>query len=456
MSSLRTIIVGLLLAGVAYGTYVSLTKNPKSTPSNDAPVWTPGSSDTATVGTAPAASRPGAVLSADLPGFGSNLNSGGAASPPNASVARSPVAEPSKPLSEPSVTGLAFASSNDKSPIGPNSPALSPAVTATTTPTGTLTAPPLSNAPPAASSATPPVAAITAPVAGLPTISPPAQVPPSSNGSRPVVVYPAQMPSQIGYPGGPVPNTSAAAVSAAPPATAAVSPAAATPPVRDEFQSLLQVVEAKLNQGDLGEAHLALSKFYGNPRLSSEESRRLTEMLDQVAGTVIYSRQHLIESPYKVQPGDTLEQIGRLYNVPGELLAKINGIRDPSQLPPGAELKVVRGPFDAIIDLNRYEMTLMVQGRYAGRFPIGIGASQKQLEGQFLVRDKRIAPAAGADPAAPPLKYVDLGNQVSIHAADGPQSLGRTAGQGCIGMSPRDIDDVYDILAIGSRVTIRR
>ena len=80
------------------------------------------------------------------------------------------------------------------------------------------------------------------------------------------------------------------------------------------------------------------------------------------------------------QPGDTLERVAQRYNVPWQLLARINGLMPPGApnsddatkdqpLPVGMELKVVRGPFDAVVRLDKHELTLLLQNRYAGRFP---------------------------------------------------------------------------------------
>ena len=154
---------------------------------------------------------------------------------------------------------------------------------------------------------------------------------------------------------------------------------------------------------------------------------------------MIYSRQHLLESPYRVQGNDTLERIARPYEVSPSLLAKINGIRDPRQLQPGIELKVFHGPFDAVIDLGRYELTLFLKNRYAGRFPIGIGSDFMQymqrrpggplptLEGQYTVRDKQFSPIyygpdrvtmSPSDPNYPlGRRWIDLGSQPARRSA---------------------------------------
>jgi murein DD-endopeptidase MepM/ murein hydrolase activator NlpD len=155
-----------------------------------------------------------------------------------------------------------------------------------------------------------------------------------------------------------------------------------------------------------------------------------------------------LEQPYRVQPGDTLEQIARRYNVPPELLAKINGIRDPRNLAPGRELKVIRGPFSALVDLGRRELTLMVQGRYAGRFPIDVAGPDAIAPGTYMVRDKKdVRPRLG-DPVA---------GQVGtfLISLGGPAAIG-DRNNAPVALGSRDLEDVFGILSLGSRVVIQR
>ncbi len=144
--------------------------------------------------------------------------------------------------------------------------------------------------------------------------------------------------------------------------------------------------------------------------------------------------------------------------MPPQLLARINGIRNPQNLTPGRELKVVRGPFSALVDLGKLELTLMLQQRYAGRFAIGLGMGFPKAEGTFFVRDKRQDQAPGGSlagrPAAKP--RIDLGNQVFIEGASDPRAIGRADGRGSISLGDRDMDDVFGILSVGSRVVIQR
>jgi hypothetical protein len=240
---------------------------------------------------------------------------------------------------------------------------------------------------------------------------------------------------------------------------------------QSEFAIAWDAALLQLDQDRLAEAHAALSEWFGNPQLTPEQDAQLNELLDQLAGTVIYSRQHLLERPHEVQPGETLDRIAEAYQVPWQLLANINGIRDPQRLRPGEQLKVLRGPFNAVVNLSQYRLTLFLQGRYAGRFRIGIGKDQSTPEGEFVVLQKLSNPTYygknevvdAEDPRNPLGEFaLDLGDHILIHGTNDPNSIGRAESRGCIRLDNRDVQDVFQILSAhsdrsdGSKVTIRR
>ncbi len=224
--------------------------------------------------------------------------------------------------------------------------------------------------------------------------------------------------------------------------------------VRQAFIDFMEEAYNQLNQGNLASVHQTLSLWYDKPQLTPEERRQITDLLDQVAGTVVYSRQHLLEDPYTVKSGDTLKTIARDYGLPWQLLAKINEIPDPEDVHPGQQLKVVRGPFDAEIHLDKHELTLMLGSLYAGRFRIGIGRGQQDLVGTYYVEDKIVQPAGSNDPLG---KYIiKLDDQVGIHGTNDPRNIGTAGGPGSILLGDQDLEDVHDILSVGSRVRILR
>lgn len=222
------------------------------------------------------------------------------------------------------------------------------------------------------------------------------------------------------------------------------------------FSVAWAATQETLRRGDLSQALLMLSEYYGDPQLSSAESNQLQELLSQLAGTVIYSTSHELEEPYHVQQGETLADVAQKYEVTPELLAKINGISDPSRLSPGTELKVVRGPFNAVVDESG--LRLVLRGRYAGRFTAR-GPANWPVD-SWTVQQKVPAADAAAGPSASSGKHLVLtpatpGADVQPVAvvADDAASGQR---QPVVRVSAQDMNDLYDILTIGSRVTVVR
>jgi lipoprotein-anchoring transpeptidase ErfK/SrfK len=254
-------------------------------------------------------------------------------------------------------------------------------------------------------------------------------------------------------------------------------PVEPTPPPSDPaavpYDQAWKQAQQFLRQGQLDTAHKILSSWYGDPSLTPVQQEQLVDLLSQLAGTLIYSTEHHLEPAHVVREGETLEEIAARYQVTPQLLAKINGIADPSQLQPGRELKVVRGPFMAVVSVSRRELTLALDGRYAGRFPIGIGQEWEPVEGEFEVKSKFTNPTyygrtetLDADDPNNPLGEHWLGlvstdnsftGPLGIHGTNDPATVqSESDPRGYIRLSPQDAEDVFDILTEGARVIIRR
>jgi len=235
----------------------------------------------------------------------------------------------------------------------------------------------------------------------------------------------------------------AASQSAAP---IAQSPGAETPDA--QFSALLRAAREKISSGRYVEALQELSQYYDKPNLTEAQRTELVDLLDRLAYKVIYSREHMLEPPYTVRPGDTLPEIARNYNVPWQLLAKINGIEDPEHLTAGQQLKVIRGQFDAEINLDRHELTLRLRGLYAGRFRIGVSPLVLDRLGNFFVEDK------SSEASDPKHYWIKLADQLAIHAASHPDEIGTDRANGSICVEPEQIENLHAILSIGSRIRI--
>jgi LysM repeat protein len=248
------------------------------------------------------------------------------------------------------------------------------------------------------------------------------------------------------------------------------SPAAANAPTpAAQYSSAKIAIQSALDRGELAQALELLSDWYDDPSLTAAESEEVHNLLSQLAGSVIYEGPpaHRLEKPYKVQAGETLHDVAAKYDVPWQLLAKINGIADPTKLAAGQELKVMRGPFSALVDLSERKMTIMLDRRYAGKFAIELDPASTIEEGQWKIDQKLLTPASGGiyGPATSAsedrsllLSNPAIPNGQAI-VVRGPGNLDPALSQPAarvIRMKAGDVNDLFDILSEKSRVTVRR
>lgn len=322
--------------------------------------------------------------------------------------------------------------------------------TPTAAPTAPFPAPPLPNDPPAL----PPASDI----AGAAPAALPAAPLSAATAPAPLAVPPGLAPPD------PLPQTPAAALPVLPVATPTADTRRGPPSAA--FAGAWAEAHEKLSAGRYAEALSLLSVWYDDPSLGPEESQRLEDLLGQLAGTVIYSQKDLLLPPQVVAPGDTLQSIAAPLQVPWQLLGKINGVPDPTQLVTGEHLKVVHGPFDAVISVSRRRMSLQVGGNYAGSFPVVLGRQVHDRIGQSVaVLDVRrpgigeTAPGFAAQVAYAPATAATsilLGDGLAIEGVEDPSLVAESVSPSSIVVSLRDLEDIADILGSGSQVLVRR
>lgn len=391
MQFIKTICVIVVLGALAYGAYTTLTGKPKTDPPVETANW----------------DSPPRI---ELPG-GSDVGAN------NGALAPTGPAGGSAPKYGGDTSGAARI-----------------------TPGGPLTPPPFSTAAPATNNS--------------------AAATPGATGATPSV--PAAYPTTNAIPGpfdggGAVhlvssTATSPAASSTTAPGAVPASATAAVPPVN--AADALTKGQAALAQQNYLLALDEFSKCFDNPGLAPQEASRVQELLDQLAGMVIYSREHLVEPPHVVAAGETIESIAAKHNVSPGLLAKING---GAYLAPGAQLKTVKGPFDAVVDKGHGKLTLFVDGMYAGSFPLAPGLDFP--DGNYTVDklSKGLTLGVGNGAVSQPVNMIMLSGGVSLYGSD--ETALPTAGDprtGVRGLSLRDADDICDILTVGSKVVVRK
>ncbi len=229
----------------------------------------------------------------------------------------------------------------------------------------------------------------------------------------------------------------------------------------DALEAELAKIDALIADSEDVEANFLLSNIYWKQPAARAE---IMDRLRAVAYRIYFApTPHFMEG-HTVEPGDALQKIAKEHDISWEYLAKLNRT-DAKKIRPGQKLKVIQGPFAAVVDLSDREVTIHSHGHFVASFEIGVGQDQPSPVGKFQVIDKQLDPTYyGADgvidhddPANPYGEHLlDLGENLGIHGTNDDKSLSDTTVPGCIRLRNRDVSDLYDLLISGSEVTIRR
>lgn len=246
---------------------------------------------------------------------------------------------------------------------------------------------------------------------------------------------------------------------------------------------------AMLEESRLVEAGQTLSRALASGQLDPEREGVCRGKLEAIASEVVFSRRIYPDDPhtrrYTVKPGDTLGAIVRREGlaVPHEGIALINQMPDGNMIRVGQTLKLVDGPFDAIVTKHTYTLDLYHHGMYVRSYRIGLGQNGCTPEGLWLVRpggrviNAPWTPPPGSEqtgviecgepgyPLGPEGRWIalqglDRENETfsgfGIHGTDKPDSIGKQDSSGCVRLGDADIAEVFSLLKDGhSRVLVR-
>ena len=247
----------------------------------------------------------------------------------------------------------------------------------------------------------------------------------------------------------------------------------------DVAKTELKAGRDALGRGDFIAARTALSKSLDKGLPATDEQYARNE-LTRISDTTLFSRAKLPNDPlvlqHKVVPGDSMARIVAPLGITPELAARINQIKDPQIVRLGATLKLIKGPFSAVIDKSDHRLDVYLGDIYVRSFNVGLGASGGTPTGMWSVRNKLlnpewIDPATGhrylADAPDNPIgeRWIGLagltGEAVGrsgfgIHGTIDAGSIGHDQSMGCIRLVADDVAWVFDLLVEGkSRVVVR-
>lgn len=222
--------------------------------------------------------------------------------------------------------------------------------------------------------------------------------------------------------------------------------------------------------------------------LSAADQATAKQLIADANRELIFSPHRFTGDPFvtthKVLNGESLSQIAFKYEVTWEFLCRINGISDPRRLRAGQTLKIVQGPFSAVVNRGAFTIDVWLgqpMGRgslYVTTYRVGLGREHSTPTGTWMVKSGGklknpkfwgaggMPPIEADDPKNPlgefwiGLEGVD-GNAVGqesygIHGTIEPDSIGKMASLGCIRMLNDDVAVLYEMLVEGKSIVVVR
>ena len=244
--------------------------------------------------------------------------------------------------------------------------------------------------------------------------------------------------------------------------------------------------KAKMDAGKPLDARKILNIALVSGALSDADAKAAKQLLNQINAVVVFSSKRFADDEFggtfTVPPGGVLAKIAQSHEVTPDLLMRINGITDARRLRAGQNIKVLNGPFHALVSKSQFALELWLgepqakSSMYITSFPVGLGKDDSTPTGVWAVQNKLKNPAyysphgegviAADDPKNPLGEYwIGLtgtdGHAVGktsygIHGTIDPNSIGKQESMGCIRLKNEDVAQVFDMLLEGkSTVTVK-
>jgi lipoprotein-anchoring transpeptidase ErfK/SrfK len=277
-------------------------------------------------------------------------------------------------------------------------------------------------------------------------------------------------------------QTAPAAVTEKPPEPVSIeaAPPVATskPTASERMTSLLDAGRAALARNDTLEARSVWNEAL---RLggSAEQAAFLRAELGRIADETILSAAMVAGDPlverYVIRTGDVLAKIAAANRISPDLLAIINGMADKNLIREGQTIKVVKGPFRAVVRKSEYRLDVFLGDVFVRQYKVGLGADDSTPTGEWRVSTKLVNPTyypprggkiVSADDPENPLGERWIGlvglsgealdqQRYGIHGTNEPDSIGKSVSMGCIRMHNADVEQVYAYLVEAhSRVAV--
>jgi len=167
---------------------------------------------------------------------------------------------------------------------------------------------------------------------------------------------------------------------------------------------------------------------------------------------------------YTVKSGDSLYVIAKRNHTTVDFIKKINNLKS-DDIYPEMKLKIHTAPFLIRIDKSKNVLVLYSNDEAVKKYSVATGKKNCTPEGEFKITDKLVHPTwfkTGAilPPGSPKnalgTRWMGFDKPAyGIHGTIEPKSIGTQASEGCIRMLNEDVEELYNIVPVGTKVIIQ-
>lgn len=174
-----------------------------------------------------------------------------------------------------------------------------------------------------------------------------------------------------------------------------------------------------------------------------------------------------------VMRGDSLDKISKKYGVTVQSIEIGNAVKNPDLIKAGDHLRVLDADFSVVVSKANHELLLLMNGKFFKRYKVGLGKFDKTPLGTFEIYDRIVEPVWWR----PDGREIPFGHEENIlgtrwmairatgetpqvrgygiHGTWDEASIGKSESAGCVRMRNADVEELFNLLPLGTTVTIR-
>jgi len=173
-----------------------------------------------------------------------------------------------------------------------------------------------------------------------------------------------------------------------------------------------------------------------------------------------------------VQEGDSIKALARKAGTTVEMIVKGNQLKRPDIIRPGQRLKVFTGKMGITISKTRNDLLLTANDRFFKRYRVGTGRYDKTPVGSFVITERIPEPPWWREDG----RTVPFGDKENIlgtrwmaikatgatreikgygiHGTWDTNTIGKAESAGCIRLVNSDVEELFELVPVGTTVVI--